>query len=82
MVLHHIISLKTAGTGQILMMQTVHGSPGNILLSAEVIQHINYQLSDFWLTNITYLRVRNIEIGYNSQRISFQGLVCLRSGFI
>lgn len=27
--------------------------------------HINYQLNDFWLTNIQYLRVRNVEIGYN-----------------
>ncbi|MEI9946127.1 MAG: TonB-dependent receptor [Chitinophagaceae bacterium] len=26
--------------------------------------HINYQLNDFWLTNITYMRVRNVEIGY------------------
>ena len=27
--------------------------------------HINYQLNDFWLTNIQYLRVRNLEFGYS-----------------
>ena len=27
--------------------------------------HINYQLNDFWLTNISYLRLRNVELGYN-----------------
>ncbi len=27
--------------------------------------HINYQLNDFWLTNISYLRLRNLEIGYD-----------------
>jgi hypothetical protein len=26
--------------------------------------HINYQLNDFWLTNIKYLRLRNVELGY------------------
>jgi TonB-linked SusC/RagA family outer membrane protein len=27
--------------------------------------HINYQLNDFWLTNIRYLRLRNVEVGYS-----------------
>jgi TonB-linked SusC/RagA family outer membrane protein len=27
--------------------------------------HINYQLNDFWLTNISYLRLRNLEVGYD-----------------
>lgn len=27
--------------------------------------HINYQLNDFWLTNISYLRLRNLELGYD-----------------
>lgn len=30
--------------------------------------HINYQLNDFWLTNISYLRLRNIELGYSLPR--------------
>jgi TonB-linked SusC/RagA family outer membrane protein len=42
--------------------------------------HSNYQLSDFWLTNITYLRVRNIELGYNLPKhlISRFGMSSLR----
>lgn len=42
--------------------------------------HINYQLSDFWLTNITYLRLRNIELGYNIPKniISRVGMSQLR----
>jgi hypothetical protein len=42
--------------------------------------HINYQLNDFWLTNITYLRVRNIELGYNIPKniISRFGMSSLR----
>ena len=27
--------------------------------------HINYQMNDFWLTNIRYLRLRNLELGYD-----------------
>ncbi len=27
--------------------------------------HINYQLNDFWLTNVSYLRLRNLELGYD-----------------
>ncbi len=27
--------------------------------------HINYQFNDFWLTNIRYLRLRNLELGYD-----------------
>jgi hypothetical protein len=27
--------------------------------------HINYQLNDYWLTNVSYLRLRNLEIGYD-----------------
>jgi hypothetical protein len=27
--------------------------------------HINYQNNTFWTTNITYLRLRNIELGYD-----------------
>ena len=42
--------------------------------------HINYQLSDFWLTNISYVRVRNIEIGYQIPKniISRFGMSSLR----
>lgn len=42
--------------------------------------HINYQLSDFWLTNITYVRVRNIELGYQIPKniISRFGMSTLR----
>ncbi|HMF72424.1 MAG TPA: SusC/RagA family TonB-linked outer membrane protein [Flavitalea sp.] len=27
--------------------------------------HMNFQFNDFWLTNIKYLRLRNIELGYD-----------------
>lgn len=27
--------------------------------------HINYQFNDFWVTNVKYLRLRNLEIGYD-----------------
>jgi len=27
--------------------------------------HINFQMNDFWLTNISYLRLRNLEVGYD-----------------
>lgn len=27
--------------------------------------HINYQFNDFWATNISYIRLRNLEIGYD-----------------
>lgn len=27
--------------------------------------HINYQFNDFWVTNIKYIRLRNLEIGYD-----------------
>lgn len=27
--------------------------------------HVNYRLSDFWLTNVRYIRLRNLELGYN-----------------
>ena len=30
--------------------------------------HINYQLNDFWLTNVKYLRLRNVELGYSIPR--------------
>jgi TonB-linked SusC/RagA family outer membrane protein len=26
--------------------------------------HINYQLNDYWLINVSYIRLRNLEIGY------------------
>ena len=27
--------------------------------------HVNYQLNDYWLTNVSYIRLRNLEIGYD-----------------
>jgi TonB-linked SusC/RagA family outer membrane protein len=30
--------------------------------------HINYQLNDYWLTNVSYIRLRNLEIGYDIPR--------------
>jgi len=27
--------------------------------------HINYQINDFWVTNVNYFRLKNFEIGYN-----------------
>jgi hypothetical protein len=30
--------------------------------------HVNYQLNDYWLTNVSYIRLRNLEIGYDIPR--------------
>ncbi|KAA2240939.1 TonB-dependent receptor [Chitinophaga agrisoli] len=27
--------------------------------------HVNYRTNDFWLTNVRYIRLRNLELGYN-----------------
>jgi hypothetical protein len=27
--------------------------------------HVNYRRSDFWITNVRYIRLRNLELGYN-----------------
>lgn len=27
--------------------------------------HVNYQTNDFWITNVRYLRLKNLELGYN-----------------
>lgn len=27
--------------------------------------HVNFRKSDFWITNVRYLRLRNVELGYN-----------------
>jgi TonB-linked SusC/RagA family outer membrane protein len=27
--------------------------------------HVNYQTNDFWITNVRYIRLRNLELGYN-----------------
>jgi TonB-linked SusC/RagA family outer membrane protein len=36
--------------------------------------HMNYQFNDFWLTNIKYIRLRNLELGYNLPKRLLQGL--------
>ena len=66
MVILRIICLMTAGTGRIRMIQTVHGWLAHILRPArDNTSHMNFQFNDFWLTNIKYLRLRNLEIGYD-----------------
>ena len=27
--------------------------------------HVNYQVNDFWITNVRYIRLKNLELGYN-----------------
>jgi hypothetical protein len=27
--------------------------------------HVNFRRSDFWMTNVSYLRLRNLELGYS-----------------
>jgi hypothetical protein len=27
--------------------------------------HVNYQANDFWITNVRYIRLKNLELGYN-----------------
>lgn len=43
--------------------------------------HINYQLNDFWLTNISYLRLRNVEIGYDIPKQLLRKLGTSRARF-
>ncbi|HWV31919.1 MAG TPA: TonB-dependent receptor, partial [Dyadobacter sp.] len=42
--------------------------------------HVNFRKSDFWITNVRYIRLRNIELGYSfDQKISKKlGLSALR----
>ncbi len=42
--------------------------------------HVNYRRSDFWVTNVRYLRLRNLELGYSIPRrwIERAGLTGLR----
>ena len=43
--------------------------------------HINYQLNDFWLTNIKYLRLRNLEVGYDINKRHLEKLGISRVRF-
>lgn len=42
--------------------------------------HVNYATSDFWVTNVRYLRLKNLELGYNFPRnlIDKAGISSLR----
>ncbi len=42
--------------------------------------HVNYAVNDFWITNIRYIRLKNLELGYNFSRdlIKRAGLAGLR----
>ena len=34
--------------------------------------HVNFRKSDFWITNVKYIRLRNIELGYNFDQKIFK----------
>ncbi len=36
--------------------------------------HVNFRKSDFWITNVRYIRLRNIELGYNFDQKIFKKL--------
>jgi TonB-linked SusC/RagA family outer membrane protein len=36
--------------------------------------HVNFRKSDFWITNVRYIRLRNIELGYNFDQKVFKKL--------
>lgn len=42
--------------------------------------HVNYQVNDFWITNVRYIRLKNLELGYNFSRdlVKRVGLSALR----
>ncbi|MCF6408068.1 TonB-dependent receptor [Chitinophaga filiformis] len=42
--------------------------------------HVNYAVNDFWITNVRYIRLKNLELGYNFSRdlIKHVGLSALR----
>ncbi len=47
--------------------------------------HVNYRRSDFWVTNVRYFRLRNLEVGYNFpkaiiERVGIAGLRVFANG--
>jgi TonB-linked SusC/RagA family outer membrane protein len=36
--------------------------------------HVNFRKSDFWITNVRYIRLRNIELGYSFNQKTFKKL--------
>jgi len=42
--------------------------------------HVNYQVNDFWITNVHYLRLKNLELAYNFSKtlVKKMGLSALR----
>ncbi|PWV56671.1 TonB-dependent receptor [Chitinophaga sp. S165] len=42
--------------------------------------HVNYAVNDFWITNVRYIRLKNLELGYNFSRdlVKRAGLAGLR----
>jgi TonB-linked SusC/RagA family outer membrane protein len=54
-------------------------------LRKDLNSHVNYRRSDFWVTNVRYLRLRNLEVGYSLpksvlQPIGISGLRFFASG--
>jgi TonB-linked SusC/RagA family outer membrane protein len=42
--------------------------------------HVNYRTNDFWITNVHYIRLKNLELGYNFSKelVRHMGLSALR----
>ena len=42
--------------------------------------HVNYAVNDFWITNVHYIRLKNLELAYNFSKrlVSAMGLSALR----
>lgn len=42
--------------------------------------HVNYQVNNFWITNVHYIRLKNLELGYNftKEMVRKMGLSALR----
>src|SRR3546814_4079163 len=48
-------------------------------LRKDLNSHVNYRRSDFWVTNVRYLRLKNLELGYSFpqtliERVGISGL--------
>ena len=81
MVLRRISCWKTAGTAKIRLIRTANGFPELTRpLRKDNTSHVNFRKSDFWITNVRYIRLRNIEFGYSFDQKIFKklGLSALR----
>ena len=43
-------------------------------LRKDLNSHVNYRRSDFWVTNVRYLRLKNLEVAYNFPRTLIEGI--------